>query len=90
MGSNIQNIDLEFKPDSCGYDKRKHLNGPAFNPNLITRIWVGIGPVKILKYINVVGNIDKLKIPVILKEAKEATVGKIQPSINTKVFAVAL
>ena len=90
MGRNIQNINLEFKLHSRGYNKWKHLDRPAFNPNLITRIWVSIGPVKILKYINVVGNIDKLKIPVILKEAKEATVGKIQPSINTEVFAVAL
>ena len=90
MGTNIQNINLEFKLDSCSYNKRKHLEGPAFNPNLIPRIWVGLGPIKILKYINVVGNIDKLKIPVILKEAKKAPVGKIQPSINTEVFAMAL
>ena len=89
MGRNIQNINLEFKLDSCSYDKRKHLDRPTFNPNLITRIWVGIGPVEILKYINVVGNIDKLKIPVILKEAKETAVCKIQTRINTEVFAVA-
>ena len=89
MGRNNQSMNLEFKLHSRGYNKWKHGDRPAFNPNLITRIRVSLGLMKILHHIDMIGDIDELDIPVILKKAKETSVGKIQTRINTEVFSVA-